>query len=182
MNFELCAGEFVILEGANGSGKSTIIRTILGTQVSLGGSFTWNIPQEKIGVVPQDLPIDQSLPVTALDLVLTAFLSGGKAARSQAMLALEQVGMESLAHRRFGELSGGQRRRVLFARALATDPACLILDEPTVNMDAETELALGELLHRMVTVEQKCVLATSHVTAWMNGSRVLRVEGGTVHG
>jgi ABC-type Mn2+/Zn2+ transport system ATPase subunit len=178
VNLSLHRGEFVILEGENGSGKSTLIKTVLGYLPSLGGDFSWHTPQTEVGYVPQDISLDLSAPASVMDVVLTSFPFGGKKCRAKAREALELVGLSDRVSHRFGTLSGGQRRRVLFARALAPKPACFILDEPTVNMDSETEAELGSLLHRLVTEENRAVIATSHVTEWVNHSRRCRIQEG----
>ncbi len=181
--FTLSRGEFVTLEGENGSGKSTLIRTILGTLPLLSGNISWSITQQDIGYIPQDMSLDRSAPATAFEVVLTAFPFGrGKKVEKKAMDALELVGLAGCALHRYGTLSGGQRRRVLFARALATNPLCLILDEPTVNMDSETEKELGLLLHDLVTRENRTVLTTSHVTEWITHSRTCRIVSGRFYG
>lgn len=182
VNFTLSAGEFVILEGANGAGKSTFIRSILGTLSPISGEIIWTISPNEISYIPQDMTLDPSAPATALDVVLTAFPRGGRKVKERAKAALKQVGLEERTTHRYGTLSGGQRRRVLFARALATDPLCLILDEPTANMDSATENELGRLLHRMVKEENRTVLTTSHVTEWVNHSRSCKIESGRFHG
>lgn len=183
VNFSLNRGEFVILEGANGTGKSTMIRSMLGTLPLISGDIKWHISQDKIGYIPQDMTLDQSAPATALEIVLTAFpLRCGRKAKQSAEKALQKVGLENMSRQRYGTLSGGQRRRVLFARALATDPICLILDEPTANMDKETEKELGVLLHSLVEKENRTVFTTSHVTHWVNHSRTCKIESGRLHG
>jgi len=181
VNFILKRGEFVILRGENGSGKSTLIKTLLGYIPSLGGTFHWSVPQTDVGYVPQDISLDLSAPASALDVVLTAFPFGGKGLKEKASKALKMVGLGDKLNHRFGTLSGGQRRRVLFARALAPEPACFILDEPTVNMDKETEAELGKLLHKLVTEENRSVIATSHVTEWLNHSRQCDITEGVFY-
>ncbi len=181
VNLKLCSGEFVILEGENGSGKSTLIKTLLGYIPQLGGEFNWAISQKSIGYVPQDIALDLSAPASALDVVSTAFLKREKRSREAALEALEKVGLDGKENHRFGTLSGGQRRRVLFARALATNPACFILDEPTVNMDKTTEAELGNLIHQLVTQEKKAVIATSHITEWLNHSRRCEIREGVFY-
>ncbi len=178
VNLTLHSGEFIILEGDNGSGKSTLIKTLLGLLPSIDGAFNWNIDQSSIGYVPQDISLDLSAPASALDVVSTSFLWRGKNQKSDAQDALHKVGLQGKEHQRFGTLSGGERRRVLFARALVTNPDCFILDEPTVNMDKATESELGTLLHELVTVQNKAVIATSHVTEWVNHSRCCSIKDG----
>ncbi len=182
VNLTLNSGEFVILEGENGSGKSTLIKTVLGYIPPISGNFDWAISQQSTGYVPQDISLDLSAPATALDVVMTAFLKRHKESTKQAEAALDMVRLSSKRDQRFGTLSGGQRRRVLFARALVTQPDLFILDEPTVNMDKETESELGKLLHHLVVSEGKSVLATSHIAEWLNHSRRCTISEGTFYG
>ncbi len=182
VNLTLSEGEFLILEGENGSGKSTMIKTLLSLIPPLGGEFIWHIPQSRVGYVPQDLELDLSAPASALDVVETAFLFRHKDNRAKATNSLQLVGLDGKELQRFGTLSGGQRRRVLFARALASEPSCFILDEPTVNMDKETEAELGNLLHALVYKEQRSVIATSHVTAWLQHSHHCEIREGVFYG
>lgn len=181
-HFSLKEGEFVILEGENGSGKSTFLKTLLGYLKPLGGNFKWNLNATDIAYVPQDIFLDLSAPASAMDIVLTAFPLLGKKQKSAALEALKEVNLLDQKKARFGKLSGGQRRRVLFARALAQNPRAFILDEPTVNMDKETEAMLGKLIHKLVTKEKKAVIATSHVTEWVSHSRKCFIKEGQLHG
>lgn len=175
-------GEFIILEGENGSGKSTLLKTLLGYLKPLTGTFDWTIPQKEIAYVPQDIFLDLSAPASALDIVLTAYPLRGSGHKQAAIDALKMVDLYHERKNRFGKLSGGQRRRVLFARALAQNPKVFVLDEPTVNMDKESETMLGKLIHKLVTKQDKSVIATSHVTEWVNHSRRCVLQKGKLHG
>ncbi len=176
VRFDLFSGDFLILEGENGSGKSTLLKTLLGYLPPLSGAFDWKISPREIGYVPQDIALDLAAPATALEVVQTNLAFSGT--RADALAALALVGVAPQATQRFGTLSGGQRRRVLFARALAQNPTCFVLDEPTVNMDRETEAALGLLLHKQVTEHGRAVIATSHVREWLSHSRRCEIKEG----
>ncbi|HAF85952.1 MAG TPA: ABC transporter ATP-binding protein [Sphaerochaeta sp.] len=158
VNFHLHVGEFSALVGPNGSGKTTLLKLILGLEQSQQGEILLFGDQPKknrsmIGYVPQHITYDPTFPISVVEVVrMGGVLStsrNGRAERNKAALAaLQQVAMEELAQRPYSELSGGQRRRVLVARALVTGPKMLILDEPTANMDAESEKRLFDTLRK----------------------------------
>jgi zinc transport system ATP-binding protein len=154
-SFHIHRGEFAALVGPNGSGKTTVLKLILGLEQPAAGRITLfgangKQAHNRIGYVPQYPPTDQSFPVSVRDVVRMGLLhpsrgyaQGAKAAVDEAM---EQADIAELGTRSWRALSGGQRRRVLVARALAARPELLILDEPTANMDAESEARLFETL------------------------------------
>ena len=158
VSFHIHEGEFSALVGPNGSGKTTILKLILGLEQSQKGEVLLFGDQPRknrsmIGYVPQHITYDPTFPISVLEVVrMGGVLSTSRrsrAARDRAALeALAQVEMEELAQRPYSELSGGQRRRVLVARALVAGPKMLILDEPTANMDAESEKRLFDTLRK----------------------------------
>ena len=158
VNFHIHEGEFSALVGPNGSGKTTLLKLILGLEQSQKGEVSLFGDQPKknrsmIGYVPQHITYDPTFPISVAEVVkMGGVLSTsrkGKASRNEAALeALKQVEMEDLAQRPYSELSGGQRRRVLVARALVAGPKMLILDEPTANMDSESEKRLFDTLRK----------------------------------
>jgi zinc transport system ATP-binding protein len=180
-SFHIHRGEFAALVGPNGSGKTTVLKLILGLEQPATGritllgdaqevrisplstrSFTekktkanqnYAAGRGRIGYVPQQPPADRAFPVTVHDVVRMGLLSPsrgyGADARSAAVTAMEQTDIAELAARPWRALSGGQRRRVLVARALVSRPELLILDEPTANMDAESEERLFETLGKL---------------------------------
>jgi zinc transport system ATP-binding protein len=134
---------------------------------SLAKAAAW---QDRLGYVPQQPPVDQSFPISVRDVVRMGLLcpsrryaAGGKAA---ILAAMEQTGIADLADRSYRALSGGQRRRVLVARALAAGPDMLVLDEPTANMDAESEDRLFETLGRLKG--KTTVLIVTHDTEFVS--------------
>ena len=161
VSLELCTSEIVGLIGPNGSGKSTLLKAMCGLLQPSSGNATLDgieiakISREtlacKIGVVPQ-LP---SLPdsFTVLDTVLMGRyphlgLMRYESKRDIAIVceAIRRTGIEHLTDRRVGETSGGERQRVVIARALAQEPRFLLLDEPTAHLDIQHQLEVMELV------------------------------------
>jgi zinc transport system ATP-binding protein len=153
--------EFVCLVGPNGGGKTTLLKLILGLlaptrgRVSVFGDRP-DLARRRIGYMPQHVIVDPRFPVTVADVVLMGRLGRAGifgpyrgAQRRVAWQALDEVGLADLRQRPFGSLSGGQRQRALIARALATEPELLVLDEPTASLDAHAEHDLYELLRRL---------------------------------
>ena len=169
ISFHIHRGEFIALIGPNGSGKTTILKLLLGLEKPESGYielFGGQSPAGRClssinrnrhsvrfarpGYVPQIPPADQHFPVLVQDVVrmglLRPFGSYAAADRTSVESAMQQACIEELAARPYRALSGGQRRRVLVARALASQPELLILDEPTAHMDSESEEQLFKTL------------------------------------
>ncbi len=156
------AGEALALIGPNGSGKTTLRRGLLGLGRLAGGArrvvggAPGRAPRGSIGYVPQVADLDPSFPVTVLDVVLMGTYSRlgllrrpGREERRRCREALEGVGLDDLASRRFGTLSGGQRQRVLVARCIAADPRLILLDEPFNGLDQPNRTALLGIIERL---------------------------------
>ena len=175
ISFNINEGDFVHLTGANGSGKSTIIRGILGLVSCFSGEITFHIKKSKIGYIPQEGHIERSIPASVMDIVGTAQANHWGKNKKQLEESLALVGMKKFGQKRFGELSGGQRRRVLLARALMGNPELLILDEPTANTDKETNEKIGAVLTTLYTEKKIGIIVTSHEGTWTDKARVLQV-------
>jgi zinc transport system ATP-binding protein len=155
-SFRVEPGSFVSILGPNGGGKTTLAKLMLGLLSPQRGTIRVfgkrpAVGRHNIGYVPQYSTYDPQFPVTVLDVVLMGTLSPlvsfhTKRDRARALSALEEVGLSEAASRAFADLSGGERQRVLIARALAVDPAILLLDEPTANVDVALESRLSSLL------------------------------------
>jgi len=158
-SFHIHCGEFAALVGPNGSGKTTVLKLILGLEQPASGKITLfgdthaGAKRDRIGFVSQQLPSDLSFPVTVRDVIRMGLLRPSRRysanARSLADEAMEQAEITSIAAMQWGSLSGGQKRRVLVARALAAQSELLILDEPAANMDAQSEARLFDTLGKL---------------------------------
>lgn len=142
VSFEVEKGDFVCIIGQNGGGKTTLINTILGFLKQNSGEIKINT--KNISFVPQNASVDKNFPITVIETVLSAFLKNGihlfkffsKKEKENAKSFLKQIGLENNSEKLINELSGGEFQRLLIARALASNPEILILDEPTSNVDA----------------------------------------------
>jgi manganese/iron transport system ATP-binding protein len=159
------SGELVGLIGPNGAGKTTLLRSALGLLKPIRGNLAVG---GLAGYVPQRHEFAWDFPISVEDTVMTG-RSGrlgllrrpGTADWEAVDRALERVRMADLRERPVGELSGGQRQRVLVARALALEPAALLLDEPFTGLDIPTQELLSELF-LSIAREGHAVLMTTH--------------------
>ncbi|MBK1623953.1 manganese/iron transporter ATP-binding protein [Afifella marina DSM 2698] len=174
-SFEIPTGTITALVGVNGSGKSTLFKAIMGFvpvaggSISvLGGSVEAALKRNLVAYVPQSEEVDWNFPVLVEDVVMMGrygrmnFLRQPKRADHAAVAeALERVGMSDFRKRQIGELSGGQRKRVFLARALAQDGRVILLDEPFTGVDVKTEDAIIALL-RDLRDEGRVMLVSTH--------------------
>jgi len=175
-SFHVHSGEFVALVGPNGSGKTTILRLIMGLARPSAGSIrvlgkSPDLVRSSIGYVPQYMNFDAAFPISVEEVVRMGRLEGlsrgcMESACADVDTALELAAVDDLRKRPYSALSGGQRRRVLVARALASAPRLLILDEPTANMDAESEKRLYAVLGNLKG--KTTVLIATHDTAFVS--------------
>lgn len=174
-SFEIPTGTITALVGVNGSGKSTLFKAIMGFvpvaggSISvLGGSVEAALKKNLVAYVPQSEEVDWNFPVLVEDVVMMGrygrmnFLRRPKRADHDAVAsALARVGMSDFRKRQIGELSGGQRKRVFLARALAQDGRVILLDEPFTGVDVKTEDAIIALL-RDLRAEGRVMLVSTH--------------------
>lgn len=152
-------GEFYAIIGPNGGGKTTLLRVILGLlppsrgEVRILGS-TEATMRKNLGYVPQFRTFDFDYPITVREMVLSGRLGHvtrrprhyDEVDHARAEEALATMGIAGLADRQIRDLSGGEQQRVIIARALVGDPKVLLLDEPTVYVDAPTAAQFYEIL------------------------------------
>lgn len=172
ITFDLHEGERVGIVGPNGAGKSTLFKALVGLlphhgAISILGASCKD-SHAMIGYVPQREAIDQTFPATVWDVVMMGrarqigyVLLPRKRDRLAVREALERVGMWHLRKRQIGELSGGQRRRVFVARALAQQASVLLLDEPFSGVDAAAETDIFQVLD-VLREEGVAVLLATH--------------------
>jgi len=179
-SFQAHEGELVAILGPNASGKSTLLRLISGTiaplsgRVELDGQETSRLDvrtrAQRIAVVHQESSV--LFPALAGDFVLQGRHPYGRALRlateedvTIARNALAQVGGEHLAMRTIGDLSGGEKQRVILARALAQQPRLVLLDEPTLHLDIGAQVDLLERLRQLARENRYAVVVVTHELA-----------------
>ena len=160
LSFELSPSESLAIIGPNGSGKTVLLRALLG-QLPYQGTISWGA-KTKIGYVPQKIDADRHLPVTFQNLfeakAATIHLPPEEIKRTVSTVKLSIQALQTPV----GHLSGGQFQRCLIAFALLGDPNVLILDEPTASIDTEGEEQIYELIHRLGEERHLAVIHVSH--------------------
>lgn len=173
--FSLTGGTIAALVGVNGSGKSTLFKALMGFvtpttgSVTLGGAPVAEAQRRGwVAYVPQAEEVDWTFPVSVHDVVMMGryghmnFLRIPRAADRAAVAdALRRVSLWDLRERQIGELSGGQKKRVFVARALAQRSRVILLDEPFTGVDVKTEEAIVALL-RELRAEGRLILVSTH--------------------
>ena len=174
-SFQLGPGTICALVGINGSGKSTLFKSIMGFvrpargRIRIAGApVEASRKRQLVAYVPQAEEVDWTFPVSVWDVVLMGryghmnFLRRpGAEDKRIALQSLERVGMADYRDRQIGELSGGQKKRVFLARALAQQGRIMLLDEPFTGVDVQTEAAIIELL-RALRAEGHLILVSTH--------------------
>lgn len=174
--FKVNKGDFTAVVGPNGAGKSTLLKLCVGLlspmegQIKVLGEPIHQFKKwVKIGYVPQNALRDRNFPVTAEEVVsmgrvaLAGIGKGlNKADRDRVEDSLKLVGMLDKRQSMIGELSGGQQQRVLIARALASDPEIMILDEPTAGVDSKAKESIYKLLKELNRDLGVTILIVSH--------------------
>ena len=183
VNLSIRTGEHVAILGPNGCGKSTLILTmscqiypivVPGMQVSIFGRERWDLAQlrQHFGVVGTDLPGERTAVTSGLDAVIAGFFSAStlwpnlhvtEAMRARAVEALERINGMHLAEQMVGQMSAGEKRRILIARALVHRPRQLLLDEPSNALDLASQHDLRETLRGLAAEGTGLVLVTHHL-------------------
>lgn len=173
-------GEIVGLIGPNGAGKSTLFKSILGLiQPAHGDALAFGRPvreaRAEIAYMPQVEEVDWEFPVSVLDVVMMGryhgprpFLGWSRADREAALAALDRVSLSAYAGRQVGQLSGGQRRRVLMARSIARGARLLLLDEPFAGLDAAVQHDLLAILDDLAMEGRSILIATHDLSCVAN--------------
>ncbi len=175
VTFRLEGGTTCALLGVNGSGKSTLFKSIMGLITPQRGKISLcSLPirqalkQNLIAYVPQSEEVDWQFPISVYDVVMQGrygymnFLRiPQQEDRRKVQQAMQRVNIEHLSERQIGELSGGQKKRVFLARALAQQSKIILLDEPFTGVDVKTENAIVELLGQLRN-EGHLILVSTH--------------------
>ena len=196
VDFSAREGEMVMLNGPSGSGKTTLLSilgcvlTPTGGSVKIFGHELMGVPQRKlpelrlayIGFIFQGHNLLASLEArenVALPLRMRGW--GARDAMKEADRLLERVGLADKTERRQDELSGGQKQRVAIARALAGNPPILLADEPTASLDAETGLAVTQLLKDLASADGHTAVVVTHDNRIFHlADRIVNIEDGHI--
>ncbi|MDO9549084.1 MAG: ABC transporter ATP-binding protein [Candidatus Marinimicrobia bacterium] len=200
VNLQVEERDFLGILGPNGGGKTTLLKLILGLVKPQTGSITLfggepTINRHLVGYVPQLFNFDFEFPITVREVVLMGILgrrrfrSGyNKTEIELANKVLIKVGMESSSEILIGELSGGQRQRIFIARALATEPKLLLLDEPLANIDQQWQHSIYELLNDLnqeiaiVVVTHDVGIVSTYIDKIACLNRTMHFHGSTKDG
>ncbi|MEU9647385.1 ABC transporter ATP-binding protein [Streptomyces sp. NPDC048110] len=196
VSFDVPRGELVALKGRSGSGKTTLLNIVGGLDTPDAGRVEVDgrdlaeldedgllaLRRDRVGFVFQSfglVPILTAAENVGVPMRLRRAAPRERDERVELLLAL--VGLSDHAAQRPGELSGGQQQRVAIARALANDPALLIADEPTGQLDAETGHSVMELLRAVVRSERVTALVATHDATLLDlADRVLELRDGEI--
>jgi iron complex transport system ATP-binding protein len=183
LTFRVDIGEHVAILGPNGCGKSTLIKTITrecyplqreGSRMSIFGKETWNVfdLRSLLGIVSNDLMSQCTRDITGRDIVLSGFFSSigvwphhqvSAAMREKAQEVLEILEAPHLAGRPVNEMSSGEARRILIARALVHDPRALVFDEPSNSLDVCAQHELRQIMRKLAQSGIAILLVTHHL-------------------
>lgn len=197
LSFKVEQGDFLAIIGENGSGKSTLIKLILGNlkkdsgDIKLLGKPIEDFQAfEKLGYVPQVNDLSSiSFPITSKEYVVmnlykefNIFKRPRKEQWEKVDIVFKTLGITELESIAFKDLSGGQKQKVMIARALVSNPDILILDEPTVGIDGESKDEFLKLLYHLNTHHEKTILIITHemniVKDYVN--KIVKIENGRI--
>jgi zinc transport system ATP-binding protein len=191
LSFEVRRGDYLCVVGENGSGKTTLLLGLLGLLSPLEGTVVRGAGTTGIGYLPQEIAVKNDFPGGVREIVLSG-LAGGMVLRPfdspgeklRAERAMERLGIGGLRRRCFRELSGGQKRRVLIARALCASETVLVLDEPAAGLDPGAAAELYKLLEGLNREQGLTIIMVTHDldAAETYANRILRLGPGGLTG
>ena len=156
LSFDINQGDFITVLGQNGAGKSTLIKGLLGLIKPMDGQITYYLNEREIGYMPQETKVDRHFPASVYEIVLSGALNRvgyrpffNSKEKKLAVECLKTLHIENLKNNSFGELSGGQRQKVLLARALCATSKVILLDEPVTGLDPKVTAEFYELLKEL---------------------------------
>jgi zinc transport system ATP-binding protein len=186
LNFSVESGDFLCIAGENGCGKSTLIKGLLRLLSLMEGtiSFGDELAQTAIGYLSQESVTKKDFPAGVFEIVLSGNIGKmklrpfyTKAEKAKAEHNMEQLGIMELKNRCFRELSGGQQRRVLLARALSASEKLLVLDEPFSGLDPLISAELYALLKKLNQEMGMTIIMVSHdIEAAACATKVLHMQ------
>ncbi len=172
LNFKIDQGDYLCVVGENGTGKSTLIKTLLGLIKPLNGEVIANVQGKNhkgVGYLPQQTQAQKDFPASVWEVVLSGVLNNdhrcpfyNKKDKAEAEKNMEKLNILDLKKRCYRELSGGQQQGVLLARALCATDSVLILDEPVTGLDPAASMELYETIKDLNKKENVTIIMVSH--------------------
>lgn len=172
LNFKIDQGDYLCVVGENGTGKSTLIKTLLGLIKPLNGKVIANVQGKNhkgVGYLPQQTQAQKDFPASVWEVVLSGVLNNdhrcpfyNKKDKAEAEKNMEKLNILDLKKRCYRELSGGQQQRVLLARALCATDSVLILDEPVTGLDPAASMEFYETIKDLNKKENVTIIMVSH--------------------
>lgn len=191
VTFSVDKNDFIGLIGPNGGGKSTLLKLLLGILTPNSGEikiFAKDVKQniDLIGYVPQNTDFNRDFPISVIDVVLMGRLKKnnfGKYSDKDIEIAnnsLKKVKMYDFKERAIGTLSGGQRQRVFIARALATEPKIILLDEPTASIDSKGQKEIFEILKEL-NLDMTIIVVTHDINSIIEYAKTIIYVDRTIY-
>ena len=190
INLEINQGDYVCIFGDNGSGKSTLVKTLLGLTPKLKGDIILGegLSQKQIGYLPQKNANLADFPASVYEVVRSGCLNSlkwrpfyGKKEIQRTKDMMELLKITNLSTKSFSELSGGQQQRVSIGRAMINNPAIMLADEPTGNLDSKASEEIISLLKLSnKKFNQTVVIITHDLEIAKEAERVITIEDGKI--
>ena len=189
VSMDVRPGSLVGVAGPNGSGKTTLFRSILGLLPVVSGSLSRSCPLSSFGYVPQNAALDPEFPLSVGEVVemggygrVRPYQPFPAVEKKRVGEVLELVGLKHLKAKSFFACSGGQKQRLLIARALMVDPKIMILDEPLSGVDEESRRSITELLIKLTRQNRLAILFSSHDLEMVHrvADEIVRVDHGKI--
>ena len=167
LSFDVEEQDFICVVGQNGSGKTTLIRGILGLIPLMSGKIDFSIDKNQIGYMPQETAVDPNFPASVFEIVISGALNNHRnfynnEDKERAEKSLDVLGISDLKYMSFAELSGGQRQKVLLARALMSTKKILVLDEPSNNLDQKSKKELYKIIQKLNREQKIAIIMITH--------------------
>lgn len=185
VSFDICEGDYICIVGENGSGKSSLLKGILGLRPLSSGTVEYiGAKRNELGYLPQQTAAQRDFPASVREVVISGCLGRrglrpfySAAEKAIARENMERLGIAGLASRSYRELSGGQQQRVMLARALCSSRKLLLLDEPLTGLDPVVSAELYELIKR-INSDGVAILMVTHdlAGAVRNAEKILHLE------
>ena len=188
VNLKIYEHDFLGIIGPNGGGKTTLLKVILGLLKPYSGEVIYPVSRQNLfGYLPQNSRFDQRFPIDVTEVVLSGLMSEKglyksytRAEKQKAWDLLDQYGMGAYKKAPIGDLSGGQMQRVAIARALVNNPAVILADEATGNLDSRTSFEILVLFQKLHAEGRTIIFVTHNPELSQYSSRNIRLRDGQV--